>query len=114
MSFFSKSSSSNGYKHGHYGSKHYKSKGVLGNIFNILNSSRRSKGHYTEPYHDNSYQMNSSNAGNLCPNCNSSVSDGAKFCPNCGRKLEARMFCASCGTALSTKDKFCPSCGKKV
>jgi RNA polymerase subunit RPABC4/transcription elongation factor Spt4 len=43
-----------------------------------------------------------------CRQCNTVISDTAKYCPQCG----APQVCAQCGGNLSAHDIFCPSCGK--
>jgi cytochrome c-type biogenesis protein CcmH/NrfG len=53
-----------------------------------------------------------------CPNCQSTVSEKARFCSNCGTNLkEARHAgkpaCTKCGAALKPNAKFCQNCGTK-
>ena len=64
---------------------------------------------------------------NKCPNCNATLSAGAKFCsecgqqimnqsdnlicPNCGQKILPGKFCLYCGHKLT---KICPDCGTET
>ena len=56
----------------------------------------------------------------LCPNCQVSISDTAKFCNRCGfnvRKYEienSKLFCENCGTKIPIDSAFCPECGIAV
>ena len=44
-----------------------------------------------------------------CPECQSSIREGAKFCLKCGEKLELK--CPQCGKALPIEAMFCDECG---
>ncbi|HLY28562.1 MAG TPA: adenylate/guanylate cyclase domain-containing protein, partial [Aggregatilineales bacterium] len=46
----------------------------------------------------------------ICPKCQTSNSDAARFCRNCGSALS--MTCGNCGAALAAGDRFCTSCGQ--
>lgn len=52
-----------------------------------------------------------------CPNCNSEVSENAKFCSECGTKIEilneGEMLCPACGKKTA-KGKFCMECGSPL
>ena len=62
----------------------------------------------------------------ICPKCNKSNNDSAKFCSGCGAKLEAvsqepvqqiekpATVCANCGKELKPGAKFCAFCGTKT
>ncbi|AFS77897.1 hypothetical protein Curi_c08240 [Gottschalkia acidurici 9a] len=117
MGFFSRSSSDkHKYKHGHYGSKHYKKKGLIDNIFNILNSSSRSHRKYREhnKYFGESFHKQNTNGSIICSRCKTPNSHEAKFCNSCGEKMISRQYCPNCGKDISPNDSFCSSCGKKV
>lgn len=52
-----------------------------------------------------------------CPNCNSQISDTAKFCKYCGNKIEEKkqeLFCEECGAKIDADAPFCEECGAKV
>jgi CHAT domain/Double zinc ribbon len=44
-----------------------------------------------------------------CPNCGTSVPEGAKFCANCG--LRQSTACKACGHEAPSEAKFCSNCG---
>lgn len=47
-----------------------------------------------------------------CPNCSSTVPDGAGICPVCGAALSAApTYCAACGAPMAAGAKFCATCG---
>jgi hypothetical protein len=45
----------------------------------------------------------------ICPNCQQSNPEGAKFCNQCGTKLPAP--CPNCGHQNPSGAKFCNNCG---
>lgn len=45
-----------------------------------------------------------------CSECETEMSDKAKFCPKCGTENKI-MFCPECGKQLSKKAIMCPKCG---
>ncbi|MBQ9459170.1 MAG: zinc ribbon domain-containing protein, partial [Oscillospiraceae bacterium] len=47
----------------------------------------------------------------VCPICNASLGDEAKFCKNCGRRIPR---CPSCGKVLDKRKKFCGNDGTKI
>ena len=47
-----------------------------------------------------------------CVNCNSEVSDDARFCPVCGRSLNT--YCSNCHSIVPSGARFCPKCGRSV
>lgn len=47
-----------------------------------------------------------------CVNCNSEVSDDARFCPVCGRSLNT--YCSNCHSIVPSGARFCPKCGTSV
>ena len=47
-----------------------------------------------------------------CVNCNSEVSDDARFCPVCGRSLNT--YCSNCHSIVPSGARFCPKCGTKL
>lgn len=47
-----------------------------------------------------------------CKNCQTTLSEGARFCPECGEKVS--IFCTSCGASISVSAIFCGECGEKV
>ena len=52
-----------------------------------------------------------------CPNCNSQISDTAKFCKYCGNKIEEKkqeIFCEECGAKIDADAPYCEECGAKV
>lgn len=120
MSLFSRSSKENHYKHGNYGSSHYKKKGILGSFFSMIASGSSSSGghykNYRNQYNNNSMQNQPlSNQGFLkCSNCNGEIPIGSKFCLNCGEKVKDVSFCANCGEKVPPNSKFCLKCGKKL
>ena len=107
MSFFSsRSSKGNHYKKGNNGSNHYKKKGLLGNLFEIIASRSSSRG--------KNYKNNPNQSSMMCSGCNHQIPPGSKFCLQCGQKVSNTLFCMSCGEKLPPGAKFCLKCGKKV
>ena len=55
----------------------------------------------------------------ICPSCNATVGDDARFCVKCGFNIKKHeeennaIFCPSCGTKFSG-GVFCPQCGYNV
>lgn len=47
-----------------------------------------------------------------CKNCQTTLSEGARFCPECGEKVS--IFCIACGASISASASFCGECGEKV
>ena len=45
----------------------------------------------------------------VCHNCDTELSEQAKFCPECG--LTRAINCKQCGTGLPVTAKFCIECG---
>jgi len=45
----------------------------------------------------------------ICPNCQTEITEGAKFCKECGQKIEAA--CPVCGKNIPPDSKFCLECG---
>ncbi|MEQ8155912.1 MAG: zinc ribbon domain-containing protein [Clostridiaceae bacterium] len=119
MSFSSRSSKRNHYKHGKHGSSHYQKKGIMGKLFNMIQSGSSSGSHYNNyrKQHSNTSMQNHpySNQPSLnCTNCNSEIPAGAKFCLNCGEKVKTELFCPTCGEKMAPNAKFCPQCGNKL
>jgi predicted RNA-binding Zn-ribbon protein involved in translation (DUF1610 family) len=48
----------------------------------------------------------------ICKNCQTSLSQGARFCPECGEKVS--IFCTSCGASITLGATFCGECGEKI
>ncbi len=48
----------------------------------------------------------------ICPNCNATNRDAAKFCDNCGFRLPSA--CPNCGTVNRAEAKFCDNCGWRL
>lgn len=130
MSFFSRRSKGKHYQNGHNGSGHYQSKGLLGNLFNMMISRSGSHGHnrnqqynapVNQPYPGQMEpQMNTPvgqqalSGGSLnCRKCNTQIPAGSKFCLQCGERVSENTVC-SCGQKLSPNAKFCLECGKKT
>ena len=119
MSFFSRSSKGNHYKHGNYGSNHYQNKGILGDLFKHLISRSGSGGHYNN--HGNQYNNTPMpnqplpNQGIInCSKCGSKIPTGSKFCLECGDKVQDALFCTNCGEKVPSNSKFCHICGNKL
>ncbi len=50
-----------------------------------------------------------------CYQCNTPLSDGAKFCPLCGARNDGTAnFCSSCGKPVDPDSQFCAECGAPV
>lgn len=55
-----------------------------------------------------------------CTNCQTQLTDDAKFCPECGTQVIAPedkpqpRFCLHCGVRLTENAKFCLACGSRV
>lgn len=47
-----------------------------------------------------------------CPQCDASISKGAKFCPECGEAVQSEKTCPECG--VSASGKFCQECGQAM
>jgi membrane protease subunit (stomatin/prohibitin family) len=119
MSFFSRSSKGSNYKNENYGSGHYKKKGMLGNLFNMIGSKSGSGGNYNNDrnqYNNTPMQnQSSSNQGAVnCSKCGSQIPAGSKFCLECGNKVQDAFSCTGCGEKLPPNSKFCLKCGTKV
>lgn len=119
MSFSSRSSSGKHYRNGHYGSKHYKKKGIFGKLFDSIFSRSRSHKNYNNygnqynnrPMHDQPVQ----NQNNMfCSKCSAQIPSGSKFCLQCGEKVSDVLYCMNCGEKLPPNAKFCLKCGNKV
>lgn len=54
----------------------------------------------------------------ICPNCQTTLSEGEKFCHNCGAivedELSKTLTCTNCGTEVAPETKFCPKCGTAI
>lgn len=50
----------------------------------------------------------------VCPQCRTSIPDGAAFCPSCGKQIPPRPKCQQCGYLLEDEAMFCPNCGQRV
>ena len=48
----------------------------------------------------------------VCPNCQTEISEGAKFCDECGSRLE--IVCAQCKKVNRLGAKFCNECGQAL
>ena len=108
----SRSSSGNFFKNCHYGSNHYKRKGILSGIFSKIISRSISQNHnYNQQGHN--YQ-NTNNSLISCPKCNSKILSDSKFCQECGEKIIQLNFCKQCGSEVSSNSKFCSKCGNKI
>ena len=46
-----------------------------------------------------------------CKECDSAISQDAKFCPHCGHQQVVFKQCATCGKNLSPHARFCSRCG---
>jgi ribosomal protein L40E len=119
MSFSSRSSKSNHYKGGNYGSSHYQQKGFFGNLLNLVGSGRNSNGfnnQYTQPlYNQPELSPREANTGTIiCSKCKSEIPRGSKFCLECGEKTSDGLHCTNCGEILPPNAKFCLQCGTKV
>jgi len=120
MSFYSRSSKKNHYKHGHHGSDHYQKKGLLGKLFNSMFSGSGSGGHYKNyghPANNDAPMQNqspSSQGSTNCIKCNNQIQAGSKFCLNCGEPVKAASFCTNCGEKMPPNAKFCSGCGNKL
>ncbi|ADL52239.1 zinc ribbon domain-containing protein [Clostridium cellulovorans] len=125
-SFFSGSSSGH-YRHGHYGGNHYRKKGVLGSLLEVIASrSWSSSGfghhhhHVVKPVHTvhtvHTVHNEPAQRQNMtvCNRCNSQIPAGSKFCLQCGEKVQGSAFCMECGEKLPANAKFCLNCGKKI
>lgn len=81
----SRSSSGNFFKNSHYGSNHYKRKGILSGIFSKIISRSISQNHnYNQQGHN--YQ-NTNNSLISCPKCNSKFYPIQSFVKNAEKKL---------------------------
>jgi predicted nucleic acid-binding Zn ribbon protein len=120
MSFFSRSSKRNHYKHGGYGSGHYQRKGILGNLFDIIASRSHSGAYYRSDYRNGqgsqygNGQPHSNPASVGCSGCGSQIPAGSKFCLNCGKAVSAEQFCPNCGGKAPSGARFCQDCGNKL
>lgn len=116
MSFSSRSSNGKHYRKNHYGSNHYQKKGILGKLFDIINSGSWSSGKYKNQYSNRpiyNQPMGNQNPMN-CSRCNSRIPSGSKFCLQCGEKVNDVLFCMNCGEQLPPNAKFCLKCGKRI
>src|SRR5487761_1142473 len=48
----------------------------------------------------------------ICPGCQASVTEGARFCIECGTPLE--LSCPDCGATHAPSQRFCGSCGARL
>lgn len=48
----------------------------------------------------------------VCPNCQTTNAENARFCKKCGTKLQNK--CPHCGAQLLPDSRFCMECGKGV
>ncbi|MCG6201990.1 SPFH domain-containing protein [Psychromonas antarctica] len=61
-----------------------------------------------------SKQSSTTNGSTICPSCQQTLPDTAKFCFSCGTaQTKNKSFCIDCGNDIPLSSKFCPSCGKK-
>lgn len=115
MSFFSMSSKRKHYQNGHQGSGHYKKKGIMENLMDMVMSRSHSHGYYENHPNSNMYNQPVQNIQRVkCSKCGSLVPEGSKFCLECGEKVMGASFCLSCGEKLPAGAKFCNNCGSKV
>ncbi|MGE5628445.1 MAG: zinc ribbon domain-containing protein [Solirubrobacterales bacterium] len=115
MSFFSMSSKRKHYQNGHQGSGHYKRKGLMGSLMDIVMSRSHSHGYYENQHYSNTINHPVQNIqGVNCSKCGSIVPQGSKFCLECGEKISGAAFCLNCGEKLPAGAKFCNNCGSKV
>lgn len=119
MSFFSRSSKKSHYKYGNHGSSHYKKKGILGGLFDMIASRSSSGSHYGHYRHQHNHSPVQNqpfpNQGSLnCNKCNSQIPAGSKFCLNCGEKVKLELFCSNCGEKMLPNSKFCSQCGNQL
>lgn len=116
FSFTSRSSSGRYHRNGHYGSRHYQKKSILGRILNIITSRSCSSGRYRNHYNNRPIYNEPTRNQNaiICSNCNSQIPSGSKFCLECGQKVNYPLFCMNCGEKLPPNAKFCLKCGNKV
>ncbi len=116
MGIFSRSSSGKHHKNGHYGNNHYQNKGLLGKVFDLINSRSHSHNNYNNNGQNYGSQNHAPSYSNntICRKCNSQVPEGSKFCLNCGEKVATSQFCTNCGKTIPQNGKFCPDCGKKI
>ncbi len=115
MSFFSRSSKRNHYKYGHQGSGHYKRKGLVENLMDMVISRSHSHGYYENQYNGNTFNQPIQNIQHVkCNKCGSLVPEGSKFCLECGETVIGSTFCLSCGQKFPAGAKFCNNCGSKV
>ena len=56
----------------------------------------------------------------VCPQCQKTYAEGARFYPDCGVALQEvqpeqpkKSFCPNCGEVLPPEAVFCPNCGGK-
>jgi predicted RNA-binding Zn-ribbon protein involved in translation (DUF1610 family) len=123
MSLFSLSFSSGRYiyRNGHRGSGHYRRRGLLGGLLDIIAS--RSPVYY---YDNVQYQQAPPPVQPapviICASCGAQIPTGSKFCLSCGKPVgpavqqqpHGAAFCPNCGEAQLPNARFCQKCGVKL